>query len=349
MLTPNKNYAALYGIAFMLLNTISLAIVDIASKVLRTSLSAPHIVFFYKFGLLLAILPWVLKDGWRGLKTERIHVHIIRSSLSVLGVMCFVHGLNYVQMADAAALENIQYIMLVLIGMIFFREEITMTKIAAILIGFVGALIVVRPDLLESGNLLLQEKTRDSFYGYTLIAIGCWTMNTVSVKLLGRTEKNKTQMFYLMLFACMWAAPVALVKWEHYATVYLPLWGNVNLNLIPASFYRWEEFGLELWHVKYLVLAAVAYFIHGVAYFKALKHDLSIVVPFRYTKLLFSGLLGMFIFNEIPSRQSYYGYALIILSGLMLLRSEYKKAKAKKKKPVEEVSIDEGRVVLGTN
>lgn len=329
MLTPNKHYAVIYGIAFMLLNTVSLAIVDIAAKALRTSLSGPHIVFFYKLGLLLAILPWVLKDGWEGLKTERIHIHIIRSSFSVFGAMFFAHGLHYVQMADAAALENIQYIMLVLIGMIFFKEKITKTKIAAVIMGFIGAIIVVRPELLGSGNIVLQEKTRDSFYGFTLIAIGFWTMNTVSVKLLGRTEKNKTQMFYLMLFACMWAAPVALMKWDYYTTVDLPLWGAINLNIMPVDFYKWEEFGLELWHIKYLVLAAMAYFIHGVAYFKALKHDLSIVVPFRYTKLLFSGLLGMLIFYEMPARESYYGYALIILSGLILLRTEYKKAKAK--------------------
>ncbi|RZI47581.1 hypothetical protein EDM53_01070 [Rickettsiales endosymbiont of Peranema trichophorum] len=332
MLTqPSNRYSALYGIGFMLINTIALSVLDITAKILRVSLSGAHIVFLYKLILLLAILPWVFNDGLQNIKTTRIHIHLIRSFFSVMGAISFVHGLHYVDMADAAALENIQYILLVIIGMVFFSESVTKTKIVAVLLGFFGAIIVVRPELIHIYALseeISKIATSNKFYGYTFMAIGFWTLNTVSVKVLGRTEKNKAQMFYLMLFACMWSAPIVFIQWECLIVGdrALTLLG-IPLHLNPVGLISLTDINIEWWHLKYLLLMACCYFIHGVAYFKALQHELSIVVPFRYTKLLFSGVLGLLLLAERPALGSYYGYVLIIISGLLLINTEVRKAR----------------------
>jgi S-adenosylmethionine uptake transporter len=69
----------------------------------------------------------------------------------------------------------------------------------------------------------------------------------------------------------------------------------------------------------------IFYFLHGIAYFNALKSDLSVVIPFRYTKLIFSGILSYLLFSETPDPRAYIGYALIIAAGLLLLYSEARK------------------------
>jgi len=309
----------------MLLNTVALAVLDISAKTLRETMGSAHIVFLYKGILLLAILPWVLSKGLQGLKTERIYVHLVRSFFSVLGSLFFIHGLHYVNMADAAALENIQYVFLTLIGMVFFKEEPTVVKILAMVLGFVGAVIVVNPSVLGvfTGEEIHVAKN-SSLYGYTLMAIGFWTMNSVTVKILGRTEKSKTQMFYLMLFTCLWTTPFIFIEWESVNVL------GLDLQLIPLKYIGFSSFNIQPFHIKFLILMAVCFFIHGVAYFKALKREMSIVITFRYTKLLFSGVLGYLFFVEVPCKISYIGYSLIILSGLVLLLAEYIKARNKK-------------------
>ncbi len=308
----------LYGILFMVVNMLAMTCIDSSSKLLRETMSAAHIVLLYKLFLLIAMLPWVLSKGISALKTEKIHIHIIRSFLSVLGLLFFIQGLHYVDMADAAVLENIQSILLVFIGIIFFNEQKTITKIVAVLFGFIGATIIIHPDLI---NLFqnIELNIKDKYYGFTLIGIGFWTLNSVVVKILGKTEKNKTQMFYLVFFSFLWTLPIALIKWKSVDLL------GMNLNLIPTGIALLSDFHIQFWQVKYIIFMAVCHFIHGVSYFKALKSDISVIEPFRYSKFIFNGLFGYLFFAESPSLPSYIGFGFIIFSGLILLLKEVKR------------------------
>ncbi len=313
--------SSLYAICLMLLNMASLAVLDISGKILRGSMSSAHIVFCYKLLCLIAVLPWVLRKGAKGLKTTKIHIHFIRSILSVTGTLFFINGLHYVKMSDAAALENLQSIALALIGIVFFKETATRAKLIAIITGFFGAIIVVNPQIL---NLLSDINDINDInlatYYFTLMGLAFWVLNSVTVKVLGRTESNITQMFYLLLFACIWTAPAALVKWENIEFI------GMKLSLIPVSLIDLNELYFNLSAAKLLIIMSLCQFVHGFSYFKALKKDLSTVEPLRYSKLVFSALLGHLIFSEQPSVYSLVGYCLIVLSGLVLLKSEISKS-----------------------
>ena len=302
------NNPALQGVLFMLLNMLAMTCIDSCSKLLRETMSSAHIVFLYKLFLLLGMMPWVLSKGMSAFKTDRIHVHIIRSLLSVLGLLFFIQGLHYVDIADAAALENIQAILLVFIGVIFFQERKSITKIIAVFLGFVGAIIVVNPGILSfSANV-----ANDKYYVFTLIGIGFWTLNSVVVKILGKTEKNRTQMFYLVFFSWIWSIPIALVKWDAVNII------GMNLSLIPTGFTTVSDLHVEFWHIKYILFMSVCHFVHGVSYFRALKSEISIVEPFRYSKFIFSAIFGYLFFQETPSFSAYIGFGFIIFSGLIL-------------------------------
>jgi drug/metabolite transporter (DMT)-like permease len=318
---------ALVGITFMMCNTSALAISDIANKILRNDLSSGMIVFLYKFGLLLLTLPWILFHGTKHIKTKRFHFHLLRSFFGTFGAISFAQGLKYVTMADAAAFENIQYILIVLLSIIFFNDALDSTKIIAVLVGFLGISIIVNPGLIrnvicgcDNGISVASDYSK---YSYTFLAICCWSINSLLVKALGNTEHNRTQMFYLLLFSSIWSFPAAFIKWN-----VIEISGQ-SLPIMP-EFYDPGLYKLTMQNIVLLSLMGICYFIHGIAYFNALKHDLSIVIPFRYTKLVFSGLLGYAIFGEEIDRYAIIGYLLVISSSFMLIRYELKKRKKAK-------------------
>ena len=106
------------------------------------------------------------------------------------------------------------------------------------------------------------------------------------------------------------------------------LWNGIWLlkleNIIdikyPYSFIDFSTIGINGRHFIFIAVLALCYFLHVIGHFKALKHaELSIVVPFEYTRLIFAGIFGYFFFNEVPHTLSYLGYALIIGSGNILI------------------------------
>lgn len=309
-----SHYSYLHGIAFMLINTMCLTGIDALIKILTSSLTPSLIVFLYKATSLLIALPWLFSKGITVLKTNKLIFHIFRSIFSVAGSICFFNGLQYVNMADAAALENIQYLIISIIGMLFFNEECTKERIIAVIVGLLGAFIIINPDIL---SIEQSYSYYNSGHIYILAAMCFWALNTITVKVLGITENNKTQMFYLLLFSTTIAGCSAFVK---FSTTQV-----FGLNLSVPALISFPEAIIEWWHIKFLIVLALFYFIHGIAYFNALKSDLSIVVPFRYTKLIFSGILSYLLFADLPEYKSYIGYVLIITASFILLYSEAKK------------------------
>ena len=137
-------------------------------------------------------------------------------------------------------------------------------------------------------------------------------MNCLVIKILGATERTKAQLFYVMLFSSVFSLPLALYEWRP----------------------------VELPHTKDILGLALCYLIHYVAFFKAFKYaDMSTVMPFDYCRLIFTGILGYFLLQEIPDRYSIFGYILIIFGGLFSIhyetRRKYKKLTAAKKVELE--------------
>lgn len=321
--------SSLPGIGFMVLNTLALSILDICSKSLGQHLSSSMIVFFYKFTLLIITAPWIFSSGLKYIKTKKLHVHLIRSVFSVLGSLFFVSGLKSIPLADAAALENIQYILIAVVGVVFFKEEITKTKITSIFIALIGAMLIVKPEFFTSE--IASNSTFNVGYVYIVLAISCWACNSISVKILGFTEHNKTQLFYLFFVSSIFSAVSCLIKWSpvEIMSTQVNVMPNFSMDVINA-------FHFQVYYLIPLAVMAAMYFAHGVFYFKALQHELTIVIPFRYTKLIFSGIMGYVFFNEMPKHSlSYLGYFLVTLSGLILIQYEIKRRRRQKKEREE--------------
>ena len=324
----------LIGILFMLLNAFAIATIYATSKELTKDISSNLVVFLYKFSILILILPWCFKDGLNSMKTNRIWLHASRGFLSVSGSLSLYYAIKHIELVDITAIGYLEQVVLVIIGIFYFKEQATVAKAIGIILSFSGAILVVNPSLVnfDNSNSITLFNNANPYYLFVLLSIGFWASNCTVIKILGKTEKTKVQLFYVLLFSSIIAFPMAFMKWQTITNI-----GVVQIRY-PEEFMTLESLGLKLEHIKYLIILAICYFIHNIAFFKALKYsDLSTVIPFDYSRLLFAGILGFTLFDEVPAQGSYIGYLFIVISGIYLIKSEAKRRKKIKDSKIKEL------------
>lgn len=325
----------LMGIGFMLLHAVSLSVLYALVKLLTKDLNSNMVVFLYKFMIFFFALPWCLWGGFKTLKTDKIGLHLSRAFFSTMGSLCIFYAIKHIGLADVTAVTKLEQIILLIIGIFIFKEKITKTKIGVILASLVGALLIIRPDLFPFGPEAKHvSKGFNQYYVFVFMTIFFWSINGTVIKLLGKTEKTKVQLFYVMLFSSIIAFPVSFMEWKTATTLWV-----IDIKY-PTHLVSWESLGLKIEHLKYIAVLALCYFGHIVGFFKAFKHaELSVVVPLEYTRVVFAGVFGYLYFAETPSQISYLGYALIILGGIALFKAEHRKAKKKRLQELEAEAV----------
>ena len=323
------------GIVLMVVNALSLAALYATMKTVTISLSSNQAVFFYKFSVFIFVLPWVFyKDGLKAIKTPNLKLHFYRSIFSTTGSLTLMHALNYLKLIDITVLTHLEQMLWLIIGALFFHEELNIYKIMAIVFGFCGGFLIVRPELVHNlfsgDNIGIPEFNKA--YIYIAATIICWSVNSTLVKVLGyRKASNKAQLFYVMFFASLFSYMVAFVEWHSVILL------DFNIYL-PIKIYSPFCVTIKLWQIGAIAAAALFYLIHNVAFFNAMRHgEMTVIAPFVYFKLIFAGLLGYLFFAEVPKMTvSYLGYLLIVSAGILLVCNQYKKHKKAKKELLEE-------------
>ena len=287
----HKNNKSLSGVFFMLLHAICMSILYIFSKNLTQVIHPFQLAFLYKFTILLAIIPWCFLGNFKkDMSTKKIGMHIARGTFSLLGTVCFFIAVSNLPVTNAAAITYLDHIIVIMIGIFYFKEKLTKPKIALIFLSSIGAMLIVKPGI----------TIFNKYYIYLFLALIFWALNCTVIKILGTTERTKAQLFYMMLFSTMFSLPFALYEWKT----------------------------LELWQLKYILGIALCYLIHSIAFFKAFKFaDMTTVMPFDYSRLIFTGILGYMFLSEAPDTFSLAGYALIFIGGMISILYETRKNK----------------------
>ncbi len=278
------------GVIFMVIHAIAMSAIYIVGKKLTKVLHPTQVAFLYKASVLMCILPLYLGGGIiKNLSTSKLTLHFARSICSMAGTICFYFGLMNIKAADAAAITYLEQCIVLAVGILYFKEAITTAKIALIVLGLAGACCVIKPGLHQF----------NSSYIYLFLALIFWAMNNTSVKVLGKTEKTKTQMFYLVFFSTIMSLPLAMQ-------------------------YSWK--GLNLQHMQYVVILGILHIVHTICFFRAFKFaEMSVVMPFDYTRLIFTGVFGYVYLGETADRWELIGYALIAIGGILLICDETRK------------------------
>lgn len=326
MKTPSPVQNNLLGMLYMSIHVLALAVLYAVIKSLSKDLDSNLIAFIYKFSILIIVIPWCLAGKLEDMKTKRIGMHFSRGMLSILGSLCMFYAIKHISLSDITAVQYLEHVLMLVIGIIYFKEKASFVKLGAILVSFLGALIIVRPDLFQASSLVPANAiTFNKYYIFVFMAIGFWAANSTVIKILGRTEKTKVQLFYTTLFSCILAIPFAFMKWQHVGQI-----GMFEIR-VPLEFISFQDLNLKAEHTERLLLLATCYLIHSITHFKAFKHgEISAIIPFEYSRLIYAGIFGYLFFDEQPSELKYIGYALIIIAGLSLLYVEQKRSKRQK-------------------
>ena len=272
--TPRVDSNTLIGMAFMLGNALGATGVNAIVRGLSSDLHPFEMAFFRcAFGL-IALAPMVLRHGLEPFRTQRLGLHALRGALQAAVLLMFFLALSMTPMATVQALFFTSPLFATLLALVVLGEAIQARRIAALVVGFAGVLVVLRPGFgaLDPGALLM------------LAAAATWGSAIIVIKMLSRTETSLTATLYPTLFV----TPIALLS-------ALPYWRTPT----------WEELS---WMALLGIFATVSHLCLAQAFKEA---EVTAVLPVDFTKLIWAALAGYLLFAEVPGLSIWLGGAMI--------------------------------------
>lgn len=277
------------GMAAMLTAAAAFAFMDGGLKVLTAHYSSAQVAALRGLVALPVVFLWVLIAGGAGqLLRVRWPLHLVRGVMSVLMMITFTFALKELSLARAYSLFFIAPMMIAILSMMFFGERVSRPQWIAILVGFIGVLIVLKPDTAGFG------------WAGSLAVLGtalCYSLSNVLVKVLGRTDSTQSMVFWMTGMMALGSTLLALPDWrpvleQHYAVMFgIAITGAIG---------QW-----------------------GVTY--AFKHaPAASVAPLEYSGLPWVMVIDWVGWAAIPGWRTLAGAAVIIASGLYLVRHEAK-------------------------
>lgn len=249
-----------------------------------------EIMFFRQAMAVPAVLAWVmLGPGLGTLQTERFGKHFTRCVIGVLGMFGTLGAVVLLPLAEATTLQFTVPIFATILSTLMLKEVAGWHRWSAVLVGFVGVLVVTRPG--QAGHFPLLGGLV-GLYASAMVALVA-----IQLRDLGRTEAAATSAFWFSLLS-------------------VPL-----LGLIYPFFAKAHD--PRTWAI--LVSIGMIGGIGQIALTAALRWaPVSTVVPMDYSGLIWATLFGWLLFDALPSSATWLGAPLIIGSGLYIVWREHK-------------------------
>lgn len=272
------------GVAFLVAN-------DAVAKLLTDRYSPIQIVFLRNLIAVPIIAAVILAVfGSAGLRSRHLPLHALRGALMVIGAWLYFTALIYLPLAEATALVFSAPIFITALSVPLLGEHVGWRRWGAVLLGFVGVLVIVRP-----GSAAFQLAA--------LLPVGTalvYAIFMMSARWINRGERLWTMMLFAMLFPMIYAAPFAIANWAPVQA------GDIALFVAVAVF---GSLGLALIGQAFRMAPA------------------AIVAPFDYTALIWATGLGWLIWGDVPMPWTILGAAIIVASGIIIILREARPAR----------------------
>lgn len=284
-----------WGIFFMVSGTMIVPIMDAIAKILGGSISPLQVTWGrFFFQALMMSVAIVILYGPSMLRPKRPGIHGIRGILLAIATTFFFFSLVHLPLADAIAIFFVQPMLLTLLSAVFLGESIGWHRKIAVVTGFIGALMIIKPG-------------SDAFTLAALLPIGAaffFSGYLVVTRSVANIDNPMT-----MQFASGLGATIAL-----------------SIGLIPGTLLNSQAWGAQFpttveWGYLACIglIAAVGHLLVVIAVNRA---PTSVLAPFGYVEIIAATLLGWFIFSDWPDAFSWLGIAIIVLSGLYVFIRE---------------------------
>ncbi|MCP4380587.1 MAG: DMT family transporter [Hyphomicrobiales bacterium] len=260
--------------------------VDTQAKFLTDTLHPLQIAWSRQLGLLMGVLILLAVRGIAVLHTSNPGMQIARGVLAAGSATLFILAISFVPLADAVAVTFVAPFIVTILSALVLRERVGMRRWIAVIIGFLGALIVIRPGLGVFHPAMM----------LVLLAAAFFAARQILSRMLSRSDRTATTVAYTALAGCL-------------------------VLTIPLPFvWRWPTGTLEVaLLVGMSVLAALA----EVLVIRALEVAQAVVVaPVHYTLLIWSTMYGYLVFSELPDLWTWLGALIIVATGAYTLNRE---------------------------
>ena len=249
--------------------------------------------FRFFFGLII-IFPYLVKNNFTPYKTKNFKFYFIRGLFNIPMMIFGFGALVYVPFEQFKAMHFLSPIIVVLLSFIIFREKIYLYRIFALLIGFAGMLIIVRPGIIEFniGTIMI------------LTSLTFWSFIIILSKFVSKDDSPITMVTYQYTLMTFFSLPLAIFFW-----------------VTPS-----------LTSLIYVFVGAISGTILHLSLALSYKYaDLSVTQPIWFTGLIFGSGIGYFAFNETPDLWTWLGGIVVFSSVLVITYNEQNKDKKNEK------------------
>jgi drug/metabolite transporter (DMT)-like permease len=285
--TPIGGSTAL-GIGMTLLAVCLFALMDTIGKYLMRSHPFPQVVwarYFFQCALMLIMLPRLGLTGF--LRTRRHGLQIGRGLLLLLATWCMYGALRVVPLADAYAITFTAPLLVTALSVPLLNERVGWRRWSAVLVGFAGVLIVIRPGFGQVPWQLLLP----------LVSAACFAVYQILTRMI---SVDPCETPFVMLFYLAWVGALAMM-------LVVPFFWR------PVTSVEW------LWMAAIGALGAAGHLI----LIEALRvAPASLIAPITYSQIVWALILGYLVFGDLPDLWMLAGCTVIIGSGLFVFYRE---------------------------
>jgi drug/metabolite transporter (DMT)-like permease len=264
----------LRGAIWMVMGGTALTLLAVTIREIQDTYSVLQMIFLRSVVSFLLILPWAIRAGVVRLRTRRPGLHVFRNGMHYLGNVGWFIGVTLVPLADLSALQFTVPLFTIILAALVLKEIVGPHRWTATAIGFLGALVIIRPGFAEIGVGTVAVILSAMFYA----------ASQVSTKALSRTDSPNVILFYMTI-------------------VFIPISG------VPAAFDwvtpAWEDAAPILLLGVFGVLAH-AFIIRAFA-----AADASFVMPFDFLRLPVAAAFGFVLYLERPDIWVWVGAVII--------------------------------------
>lgn len=283
-LAKKENLCSIYA---MLIAVAMFSLMDTSMKLLSAHYPAMQVTALRALSSLPLVCAYVAYRGAFGrILKVRWSLHLFRGVLGISMLTLFAYGLKNLSLAETYALFFIAPTLIMALSVWFLKERVDGVQWAAMVVGLVGVMVVLRPDgahFFSLGGLAV------------LGSAACYAASAIASRIVSRTDSGEQIMFWLLVMTAIGAGTMAA-----------PNWVTVRIDDLPV-----------------IAGLAVSGFLGQLAITKAFSTGkASTVAPFEYSALAWGVGIDWLLWHTLPDEYTLLGAAIIIASGVYLVRRE---------------------------
>jgi len=276
-LLNNNQFAIFLIIISIIFGTLMGTFIKLAQEELNV-FTTGFLRFFFGF---LIITPYILKTKFEVFSTKNLKIHILRSALNLPAMLLGFAALAMLPLEKMTAIHFIVPIIVTILAVIFLKEKIYLYRSIALVMGFLGMLIILRPGIIDISIGIYMA----------LISSLIWSVVIILTKKVSKDDSAITILSHQYVYMSLFSFPLVI--------------------------YFWDQPSLKT--IIFILCAAMSGTILHIALNHAYKLvDVTMTQPYSFLGLVVSSIIGYFVFTDKPDFYTWLG-ASVIFCGVLLI------------------------------